>query len=634
MDTEHPFSFVFGGRHSSALLPEWTRTVETVDGGDVTAWLDPATGLEVRMVTRRHPGFEALDWTLVLTNTGEEDTPVIECVHALDRVAYEDAPEEVKLHRLRGSSCQVDDWLPFEAEVPVGERVTFGPTGGRSSNGACPFFNLSWDGGGVITALGWSGRWRATVHHGEDGQLLVQAGMERARLRLRPGESIRTPRVLQIGWQGHATEGYNQFRQLMLTQIMPQEDGRAVAPPIAHLGNSAYMGLDNKVTEWHALQHLEALGGLGFEVYWVDAFYTRGGFPRGIGNYGFPLSRAVDPERFPRGLRPIGDAAHSAGMGFLLWFEPERVADSTYLARRHPEWVLRAEGQHSGLLDLGQADARDHMTGFLTTAIEAYGLDWLRIDFNIDPLPFWRALDERDPDRVGMAEIRYVEGLYRMWDDIRAACPHVKIDNCASGGRRIDLETCSRSLPLWRSDTVGSLCDDRKFEQAALQNQVMTSGLSRYVPFSTSGQAGATPYLFRSAFNAGIPIMDDCRPCDYPREQLARAVAEGKRVRKYYFGNFYPLGEVTVAPTDWCVLQYHRPEQGDGMVIAFRRHQSPYSRFVCALHEIEEMAEYNVTMAFGYEAQNIHRLAGQQLRGIELAIEDCPGSVLVEYARV
>jgi alpha-galactosidase len=43
-----------------------------------------------------------------------------------------------------------------------------------------------------------------------------------------------------------------------------------------------------------------------------------------------------------------------------------------------------------------------------------------------------------------MGEIRYVEGLYRMWDDLRKTHPRLFMDNCASGGRRIDLETCSR----------------------------------------------------------------------------------------------------------------------------------------------------------------------------------------------
>ena len=68
----------------------------------------------------------------------------------------------------------------------------------------------------------------------------------------------------------------------------------------------------------------------------------------------------------------------------------------------------------------------------------------------------------------------------------------------------------------------------------------MTAGLSRYVPFSTSGQMGATPYLFRSGFNAGISFGEDCRPAGYPLELLKQAIAEGKRIRKYYRRQLLP----------------------------------------------------------------------------------------------
>ena len=190
------------------------------------------------------------------------------------------------------------------------------------------------------------------------------------------------------------------------------------------------------------------------------------------------------------------------------------------------------------------------MTKYLTEVIKQYKMDWLRIDYNIDPLGFWQFLDKQDPDRVGMAEIRYIEGLYRMWDDLRATYPHLAIDDCASGGRRIDLETMSRSIPLWRSDNTCDMLDHKPATVvlAALKNQTMTAGLSRYVPFSTCGQMGSSPYLFRSGLNAGISFGEDCRPAGYPREQLKQAIAEAKRLRPYFFGDFYALGPVTVRP--------------------------------------------------------------------------------------
>jgi alpha-galactosidase len=235
-----------------------------------------------------------------------------------------------------------------------------------------------------------------------------------------------------------------------------------------------------------------------------------------------------------------------------------------------------------------------------------------------------------------MAEIRYIEGLYRMWDDLRESYPHLFIDNCASGGRRIDLETCSRSLPLWRSDNT---CDmlNRNPEtilQAAIKNQLMSAGLNRYVPFSTVGQMGTTPYLFRSGFNAGIAFAEDCRPPDYPRDLLQQAIAEGKRLRPYYFGNFYPLSDVTLNPKDWCVLQYHRPEEQDGLVVAFRRHQSPYGSFIGDLQEIDPAADYEVTRSITYTPSRPERMKGDRLQRLKAEIDDCPGSLVVEYRKV
>ena len=162
----------------------------------------------------------------------------------------------------------------------------------------------------------------------------------------------------------------------------------------------------------------------------------------------------------------------------------------------------------------------------------------------------------------------------------------------------------------------------------------MTAGLSRYVPFSTSGQMGATPYLFRSGYNAGISFCEDCRPPDYPRDLLRAAIAEGKRIRKYYFGNFYPLNAITVSPEDWCVLQYHRPAEADGMVVAFRRHESRYASFDCTLHEIDPDADYQVTRSELYLPSEPVTMSGAELAGLRLEIDERPGSLILEYRRL
>jgi len=629
-----PFSFVYNGRNSYEFIENWNCEIQ--EESDDTEYrlvmilTDPDTKLQVKCVSRSYTDTPGIDWTIYFTNTGDTDTPIIEKVKALDVSIATGMGSVPVLHRLNGSSCSVKDWLPFSESILQGKRIDFATSGGKSSLDACPFFNLECGNGGVITAIGWSGQWSASVEHAEGGELRIQAGIQNMRLSLRPGETIRSPRIMQLYWSGNDIScSYNLFRQTMLNHIIPKVNGKIATPPIAHLSTSFYEL--NESTESNVLSHLESIKNLGFEIFWLDAYWTKDGFPNGMGNYGFPIQRAEPSDRFPNGLKFIGNKVHQADVGFLMWFEPERVAGGTEIAKEHPDWVISPNNDGSGLYNLGIPEAREYMTRYLITVIKEYRLDWLRIDFNINPLPFWEFLNQKDPSRIGIAEINYVEGHYQMWDDILKAYPYLIIDNCASGGMRIDLETCSRSIPLWRTDATIDPLNKGDFNQAALQNQLMTAGLSRYVPFNVSGQMGATPYLFRSGFNAGISFCEDCRPAGYPLNLLKKAIAEGKHIRKYYFGNFYPLSEITTSPKDWCVIQYHRPNEQDGMIIAFRRHESPYASFVCDLQEIDPDAEYEVTQSHTYDSAKPVKMNGKELKRFKAGIDDCPGSLIIEY---
>lgn len=639
---ETPFSFVYGGRPAAELIGGWSRTVEehAIDAArtqHTVTLRDPETKLEIRAECTHYINLPCVEWTLYFTNRGDKDSPIIEQLRAVDVTTA--TKGDVTLHRSIGSPCQPDDWLPLSESVPAGKRTEMAPGDGRSASGASPFFDLQWAGGGLIAAVGWSGQWNATIERTSESSLRLQAGMQNVRLTLHPGETIRSPRIMLLYWSGDDLwRGYNQFRRVMLDHVMPRIDGKLVMPPIVHLSTSFYELNDSN--EQNVLSHLDSIRGLGFEMFWLDAYWTGpNGFPESMGNYGFPIERVEPKNRFPNGLKAIGDAVEKEGLGFVLWFEPERVAPGTLLAKEHPEWMLSRPGDGNMLFNLGIPEARQYMTDYLNAAIKAYKVSCLRIDYNIAPHPFWQTADAGNPNRIGMTEIRYIEGLYQMWDDILKANPKLFIDNCASGGRRIDLETMSRSIPLWRSDNTCDMLDMNPATHpatvvfAAMKNQVMSAGLNRYVPWSTVGQMGATPYLFRSGFNAGIAFGEDVRPKDYPRDLLKQAIAEAKRLRPYFLGDFYAINDVTLRPDDWCVMQYNRPEQQDGMVMAFRRPGSPKTSFIAPLHQIDTAAEYDVTLSYRYEPSAPKRVKGAELAALNVAIEECPGAVVVEYKK-
>lgn len=633
-----PFSFVYGGKNSAYFLGNWKSQVkdEEIDSSVRKRTLtlnDPETGLEIRAIATVYTDTAGVDWTIHFTNNGSKDTPVLEQVKAVDvTIDPGDTKDAPVLQRIHGGGGAADDWMPFNETLAMGTKTGFAPTAGRSSFGNTPWFNLQWKDGGVITAIGWTGQWKASLEN-DNGKIRIQAGMQNLHTKLLPGETIRSPRIMQLYWKGKdSMRAFNLFRHTMFSHIIPKVDGKTITPPIVHL-SSAFYEMD-KGTEADTLSYLDAVKDLGFEYFWVDAYYGKDDFPT-VGNYVYPLIRGFNRQRYPHGMKQVGDAVKKAGMKFLMWFEYERICPGTLLATEHPDWVVLPEGGGWGMFNLGIPEAREYITRYLSDSIREYGISWLRVDNAVFYEGLWAQLDKDHPDRTGISEIRYVEGHYRLWDDLLREFPFLAIDNCAAGGHRVDLETCSRSIPLWRTDGTINPLLNKDFNQAALQNQVMTAGLSRYVPFSASGQMGATPYLFRSGFNGGISFAEDVRPAEYPLELLKKAIAEGKRIRKYYFGNFYPLTPVTLDTAEWCVIQYHLTKEDKGMIMAFRRPQSGIPAFeLTGLREIVAGSNYRVTMYPGYEALPSKTMSGKELLRLKPEITELPGSFLIEYEKV
>jgi alpha-galactosidase len=364
---------------------------------------------------------------------------------------------------------------------------------------------------------------------------------------------------------------------------------------------------------------------------------------------------------YPDGFRPISDLLHASGMKLLLWFEPERVAPGTPIALEHPEWLLEVPpdkavtwadyGGHMSteewvaweskrnqlnagdrLFNLGDPDARRWMTDFLSQKIDEFGIDCLRWDSNIAQLEYWRHADP--PDRQGMAEIRYVTGQYALWDELLARHPGLIIDNCASGGRRIDLESIGRSTPLWRTDyAVG--------HRDAAPTQCHTLGLLPWVPLNGTGGGylrDTDRYGLRSvmcaSLAAGLHGSGDAQqpliPEDYPFAHAKALLEEYLRLREYFLGDFYPLTEYSLAEDAWMAYQLDRPEVGDGLVVVLKRAKSPFTQARLPLRTLPAEADYDVT---NLDTEATLTATGAELAGEGLAVElaERPDSALFIY---
>jgi alpha-galactosidase len=624
-----PFSFIYDGKISDDFILQWKyQALQLSSVADryeyIFTYTDPTSGLMIKCNVIAYKDFPAVEWVLKFINTSTQNTPLIEKVKTID-MEFPAITNHVILHHSRGSDANKNDFEPFDQPIKVGDNVYLSPDGGRSSDGnALPFFNIETPGAGVVVAVGWTGKWFADVARLNDSNFTLAVGMERMQLMLYPGEEIRTPRIALLFWSSNdRMVGHNSFRRFVLAHHSRKIGAKFAEYPLSttfdHQRPAPCEEFECLTADWaiasiRQKQYFNTLP----EVFWLDAGWyagcgwnkERGRWYQNVGNW-FP-----DKERFPNGLRPIADVAHSVGAKFMVWFEPERVQQETQFAREHPEWLIKRPNDSNRLFDLGNSAVRLWLTDYISDIIRYEGIDYYRQDCNLDPYPFWKEKDT--PRRIGMAEIRHVEGLYDYWDSLLTRFPKLLIDNCASGGRRIDLETISRRAPLWRTDY--GYGEPNGY-------QCHTYGLNFYLPIHGTGPINADNYNIRSGLSSAMKISLSGRPI----ADIQKIIREYKELRPYYYCDYYPL-TTTEDYTDndvWLAYQMDRPEHGDGIILAFHKNKCPLGNIRVRLSGVENDLTYKL-----YNVDNdIYEIKiGRELKdGIELQIKNAPGSSLIKY---
>ena len=429
---------------------------------------------------------------------------------------------------------------------------------------------------------------------------------------------MRTPLIVLQFWKGDRLRSQNVWRRWMIAHNLPRPGGQL--PPVQLAACSSHqfgemINADSASQKLFIDRYLAE--GLKLDYWWMDAgwYWNKTGWPN-VGTW------EVDTKRFPGGLRPICDHAHAQGVKTIVWFEPERVTPGTWLYDQHPEWLLGAEGG-TRLLNLGNPQARQWLTDHVDQLLTSQAIDLYRQDFNIDPLDFWRSGEPEE--RQGITEIRYVEGYLAYWDELRRRHPDMLIDSCASGGRRNDLETLRRAVPLLRSDYI----------MEPVGNQCHTYGIAFWYPYfgTGTGSGAIDPYLLRSVMCPHFTACFDVRRTDLDYDMIRRVMGQWRDFAEYYYGDYYPLTSYSLKNDVWMAWQFDCPERGAGMVQAFRRADSFYESARFKLSGLDLEAEYLVTNA---DAMGSEIVTGRELTeaGLPVVIDQQPGSVVITYKKV
>lgn len=555
-------------------------------------------GLQVMQTITEYREFGAVHWVLEFENKGTTDSGLISQVRDCDQeFALPDDPKKIpgyetpdgtaKVYFLKGSTWERDEFRAVPRELTPGIAQQCACLGGRSSDTWVPFFDINQGERGYLIAIGWTGQWNASFERTQHG-VLVQTGLQELQDQkdgfiLYPGEKVRTSSVLILPYDQGQEKAHNDFRRLMKKEFsLIGKPGRPQTGPLCFMG---WGGLPSDVLIERIRR--SAKYDLGYEYYWIDAGWygvsenTQDCTDEFTGDWGLRTGDwSVNPYYHPDGLHEVVEEVERAGMKFLLWFEPERAVQGTPMTLEHPEWFLHQVSGDKNLdmhliLDLGNEDAWDYIYQVLCDKIETLHISCYRQDFNFQVLPYWQNHDTIH--RKGIHEMKHIAGLYRLWDSLLERFPHLIIDNCASGGRRLDIEMLSRSISLWRSDFQCTWDADPEVAQ------IHSTGLSWYLPYhgTGAGKHKGDTYAFRSCFGTSsvnsfwgyAEGFGDEEPVEWVRKMNR----EFKKARPYFSCDFYSLAGYSVDRVSWTGWQYHDPDSDSGVVMAFRRSQSPNS---------------------------------------------------------
>lgn len=341
--------------------------------------------------------------------------------------------------------------LEFEPErAPLTEAVVLESRAGRSSHGHVPWFALIRDGRSVLAgAVAWSGNWVVRLEPGAAGVALSGGLHDWAfTAELAPGAAIEAPPVVVALAAGSALNTVASQYALVGRQYWYPHNALADQLPVEW--NHWWSYEDKDLDEAVFRRNVDVASELGIEVCTLDAGWFGQSDP---GSHWYEQRGdwdTVNAARFPSGLRALSDYVHERGMAFGLWCEIEAVGKAARLAHERPDLLATRNGEPLGYVCLGSPAGQAWALATLDQLISAYRCDWVKLDFNLDP---GAGCDRNDHGHgPGDGLYAHYRGYYGLLAALRERHPQVVLENCSSGGLRIDLGLARQTHMAFLSD--------------------------------------------------------------------------------------------------------------------------------------------------------------------------------------
>lgn len=288
--------------------------------------------------------------------------------------------------------------------------------------------------------VAWAGSWNMELFRQKDDLVMAggMAGYEDGHFRktLLPGEKLPLPDAMLTVVHGGLDEACEALLDVHRAALrLPCEAEKTLNPMY-----NEYCDTWGKPTAQTVHDELNAVKELGLSYFVIDAgwYGQEGNWNQSTGDWD------VRKAAFPAGLGHVTEEIRQAGMIPGLWFEAEVASCQSAIFRERPDMFVKDNGKpivetDRAFLNLTREDAHQHLQERVIHRLREDGFGYIKVDYNNT-----YGLGFDGFESLGEAQRNGVRGTYRFFEELRRQLPGLVIENCSSGGHRLEPSMMAR----------------------------------------------------------------------------------------------------------------------------------------------------------------------------------------------
>lgn len=432
-----------GSMHTKERYAENNSVTTVLEGAHGLLWTQKLTQVG-----------RALEVKTVVRNAGTEDVTLDHaasfCLAGLTPFEAGITPDCLQLHRFSSfwscegrHACDSIEKLNMETSWSrwATKSIRIGQAGTMPVRSYFPTMVLedtkrkvSWG-----AAIGWAGSWSMELFRQKEDLAIVGglAGFEDGHWRktLVPGEALTLPDAILTVVHGGVDEACEALLDVHEARLRITGEAEVSLNPMYN----EYCDTWGQPTQDTVSAEIEAVRDLGLSYFVIDAgwFGQSRDWNTSTGDWD------VRKASFPDGMAPISRRIREAGMIPGIWFEAEVANDQSQVFEKHPEMFVHEDGKpiietNRAFLNLARDDAQGYLKEKVIDFLRDNGYGYIKVDYNNT-----YGLGFDGYESLGEAQRNGVLGTYRFFEAMRRELPELVIENCSSGGHRLELSMMS-----------------------------------------------------------------------------------------------------------------------------------------------------------------------------------------------